>query len=522
MADENSPVALLPEAAPQSSPPPTAPWTRQARRALTTGKVLVSLVTCLVFLVTGTGWGATLWLDRQLRDVLALDPDSDSITDAGAQRGDENILLVGSDTRAGAQQHDNVGDTTVVRGARSDTVMIAHVPADLSRAVIVSFPRDLEIRRPPCAVWDPVSGTYAGQQDPGAAIAKLNSAYEIGGPLCLTRVVQHLSGLAVTRFVGVDFQGFKEVVDAVGGVPVCVERPLDDDELGMIIPQAGHSRIPGNTALSLVRARHVPDDPTGDYGRITRQQRFLSALLREVLAPAVLLDPGRLRAVIEAVTTNALGENIGTASLLNLARSLNGLDPARVTFVTVPTTGEANARGNEELRPRTSAALFRAIIDGTPLPGEAPPGDATGAGGTTGAQAPALSPPVTTNSPAPAPSAVQVQVLNGAGIAGVAGQASRQLQEAGFGVLEIADSADRVDTTTIRYPPAREAEALTLLAALPDAVLQADQAITGAVVLVVGPDFDTVTPPDTTPTPPSPTAQLGDLTTVNAADATCS
>ena len=530
MADENGPVALLPEAAPPSPPPPTAPWNGRARPALATGKVLVALVTCLVFLVTGTGWGATLWLDRQLRDVLALDPDSDSITDAGAQRGDENVLLVGSDTRAGAQQHDNVGDLTVVRGARSDTVMIAHVPADLSRAVIVSFPRDLEIQRPPCAVWDPVAGTYSAQQDPGAAAAKLNSAYEIGGPLCLTRVVQHLSGLAITRFVGVDFQGFKGVVDAVGGVPVCVERPLEDDELGMIIPQAGHSRISGTTALNFVRARHVPDDPTGDYGRITRQQRFLSALLREVLAPAVLLDPGRLRAVIEAVTTNALGENIGTASLLDLARSLNGLDPARVTFVTVPTIGEANERGNEELRTRTNAALFRAIIDGAPLPGEAPPdsavgaGDATGAGGTTGAQAPTLPPPVTptTGSPAPAPSAVQVRVLNGTGIAGVAGQASRQLQEAGFGVLQVGDSADLVETTTIRYPPARQAEALTLLAALPDAVLQADQAITGAVVLVVGPDFDAVTPSDATPALPSPTAQLGDLTTINAADATCS
>jgi hypothetical protein len=303
------------------------------------------LVTCLVFLVTGTGWGATVWLDRQLRDVLALDPDSDSITDAGAQRGDENILLVGSDTRTGAQQHDNVGDATVVGGARSDTVMIAHLPADLSRVVIVSFPRDLEIWRPPCALWDPVSGSYTEQQDPGASF----------------------------------------------------------------------------------------------------------------------------------------------------------------------------------------------VIDGAPLPGEAPADGPTGAAppdGTSGAQTPAAAPPVTgitpttgsptTGSPTPAPSAVQVRVLNGAAIPGVAGRASQELQEAGFGVLEVGDSTDRVRTTTIRYPPAREAEALTLLAALPDAVLQSDQAITDAVVLVIGPDFDGVIPSDTTPTPPSPGTQLNDLTTVNAADTACS
>ncbi|HEX2297220.1 MAG TPA: LCP family protein, partial [Pseudonocardiaceae bacterium] len=315
--------------------------------------------------------------------------------------------------------------------------------------------------------------------------------------MCLTRVIQHLSGLAVTRFVGVDFQGFKGVVDAVGGVPVCVERPLVDDELGVIIPQAGPTRISGHTALNFVRARHVPDDPTGDYGRITRQQRFLSALLREVLAPAVLLDPGRLRAVIEAVTTNAIGENIGTASLLDLARSLHGLDPARVTFVTVPTTGQANELGNEELRTRTNAALFRAIVDGAPLPGEAP----------APAPSPASPPPDTpaTGAPAPAtvaPAAVPVRVLNGAGIAGVAGQAARQLQEAGFGVLKVGDSTNRVETTTIRYPPAQEAAALTLLAAVPDAVLQADQAIIGSVVLLIGPDFDAVTPPAAPLRPP--------------------
>lgn len=510
MTDENGPVALLPGSPPQSPLPPAAP---QARRALITGKVLVALLTCLVFLVTGSGWGATLWLDRQLRDVLALDPHSDSITDAGAQHGDENILLVGSDTRAGAQQHDNIGDTTVVGGARSDTVMIAHLPADLSAAVIVSFPRDLQITRPPCTVWDPVTRTYTGQQDPGAPLVKLNSAYEIGGPLCLTRVVQHLSGLAVTRFVGIDFQGFKAVVDAVGGVPVCVRRPLQDAELGTIIPAAGEHRISGTTALNFVRARHVTGDPTADYGRIIRQQRFLSSLLREVLTPAVLLDPGRLRAVIAAVTANSFGENISVASLLELARSLNGLTASDVTFITVPTTGRANKYGNEELRVRDNAALFRAIIDRTAMPGEVP------AEGPAGGQAPPAGPPAT-DSPPPAPSAVQVRVLNGAGVAGVAGRASHQLEEAGFSVVEVGDSAARVKATTIRYPPAREAEALALLATVPDAVLQADQAITGAVMLVVGADFDPVTRPH--PTPPSPPTSPTDLTTVNAADTGCS
>ena len=338
-----------------------------------TGKALVAAVACLVFLVTAAGWTTTQWLDGQLRDVPALDPHSAAIADAPAQRGDENVLLVGSDSRVGAQQEGSSGDAALVEGARSDTVMVAHLPADRSRAVIISFPRDLEIQRPQCAVWDPVSGTYTSRMDAGASAAKLNTAYQVGGPLCVTKVVQDLSGLAVTRFVGVDFHGFKSMVDAVGGVRICVERPLKDGRLGTIIPQRGYTTISGSTALNYVRARHVAGDPTSDYGRITRQQHFLSALLRQVLSPGVLLNPATLRALITAVTANTVGENVDSSALLTLAQSVKGLDPADVTFVTVPTTGSANKYGNEELRAQDTAALFRAIIDGAALPGEQPP-----------------------------------------------------------------------------------------------------------------------------------------------------
>ncbi|MGH3886378.1 MAG: LCP family protein, partial [Pseudonocardiaceae bacterium] len=203
---------------PEDSPPCGH---HRVRRA---GKALVTAVALLVFLATAAGWTTTQWLDGQLREVLALDPHSVAITNAEAQRGDENVLLVGSDSRMGAEEENHVGDTAAVGGARSDTVMVAHLPADRSRVVIVSFPRDLQIKRPRCDVWDPVSGSYTGRTDPGANVAKLNTAYQVGGPLCVTKVVQYLSGLAVTRFVGIDFHGFKSMVDAVGGVRICVER----------------------------------------------------------------------------------------------------------------------------------------------------------------------------------------------------------------------------------------------------------------------------------------------------------
>jgi LCP family protein required for cell wall assembly len=374
-----------------------------------TGKALVTVVACLVFVVTAAGWTTTQWLDGQLRYVLALDPDSTAITDAAAQRGDENVLLVGSDSRMGAQRSDGVGSTEVVGGARSDTVMIAHLPADRSRAVVVSFPRDLQIQRPPCEVWDPASGSYTGRINAGASVAKLNTAYEIGGPLCVTKVVQDLSGLAVTRFVGVDFRGFKSMVDAVGGVRICVERPLKDSQLGTIIAQPGYSTISGSTALNYVRARHVTGDPTSDYGRITRQQHFLSALLRQVLSPGVLLNPAKVRALITAVAANTVGQNVDSSALLTLAQSVQGLDPANVTFVTVPTTGLANEYGNEELRAEDNAALFRTIIDGAALPSTQPP-EAPSEARSTAPVAP--QPPTPPAAPQP-PAAVPLVTVNG-------------------------------------------------------------------------------------------------------------
>ncbi len=480
-----------------------------------TGKALVAAVALLVFLATAAGWATTQWLDGQLRDVLALDPHSVAITDAEAQHGDENVLLVGSDSRVGAQEEDNVGGIAGVEGARSDTVMVAHLPADRSRVVIVSFPRDLQIQRPPCAVWDPVSGSYPGQIDAGASVAKLNTAYQIGGPLCVTKVVQYLSGLAMTRYVGVDFNGFKSMVDAVGGVRICVERPLQDGRLGTIIPRRGYTTISGATALNYVRARHIVGDPTSDYGRIARQQRFLSALLRQVLSPGVLLNPAKLGALITAVAANTVGENIDSSTLLTLAQSMRGLDPADVTFVTVPTTGWANEHGNEELRAPDTAALFRAIIDGAALPGEPPPSP--------------LAPETPKTGKARNAPEVRVRVLNGSRVAGAATRASESLQADGFGVLGVGNATQLVDTTVIRYPPDQEAQAHTLLATIPQAVLQVDRGgTTGNVVLVVGPDFhrdvhkaDFAGPPAVPPLVP-PAAVSAPLATVNGADTACS
>ena len=202
-------------------------------------RVLAAGMSAVVVLVCGLAWGATSWFETAVRQIAALDPTSAAIVDPAAQAGDQNFLVVGSDTRVGAAPTEDVGDPSDVPGARSDTVMIVHVPADRSRVTVVSFPRDLEIDRPSCERWDSVSGAYTPQTIPDTQRVKLNSAYQVGGPRCVTKVVQQLSGLAVNHFLGVDFSGFKDMVDAVDGVPICIEKPMKDTILGTVIPRAG-------------------------------------------------------------------------------------------------------------------------------------------------------------------------------------------------------------------------------------------------------------------------------------------
>lgn len=507
-------------------------------------KVFTAAVATVVFLVTAMGWTATALLDAQLREVSALDPDSEAVTDREGQLGDENFLIVGSDTRAGAQPGDGVGTTATVAGARADTIMVAHLPADRSRIVVVSIPRDVQVDRPRCEVWNPRTGDYTGDLDPGAETSKINAAYAVGGPRCLTRVVQQLSGLNINHFLAIDFQGFKDMVEAVGGVRVCVEQPLRDRELGTVLAEEGYTTISGDTALDFVRARKVVGDPTAGYGRITRQQRFLSALARKMLSAEVLLSPGTLRSVARAIVSNTAADNVDVSMLLRFAKSLQGLDPAAVTFVTVPTTGEANQYGNEVLRPEDTAALFQAIIDGTPLPGEQPPTRASSSAAAPQNSSPQSNPtqsnptqnsstrsnPARTRAPttAPAfppltdPSEVRVRVLNGSGITGQAAGGARALRAVGFGVVGISNAESQVESTVIRYGPGSEAQARTLAAAVPEADLELDPDRSGSPALVLGPDFDpTVTEVPTPPASGAAPSLPDDLRTVNGAASAC-
>ncbi|AIJ27021.1 hypothetical protein AMETH_6929 [Amycolatopsis methanolica 239] len=342
---------------------------RRSDRSIRITRIACAVLAGLIFLATGALWGTKTWFNSKFTEIAALDENSSDIQNAAGQTGDENFLIVGSDTRAGATAEENVGDADTIGGARSDTIMLAHVPADRKRAVIVSFPRDLEISRPACERYDAAAGTYTSEIVSAATKVKLNTAYAVGGPKCLTKWVQQQTGLRVNHFVGIDFGGFKEMVDAVHGVTVHVDSPIRDTTLGMVIAETGDVTISGDQALSFVRARHVVGDPTSDYGRIKRQQQFLTALLQKAMSQGVITDPTQLTNFVTAFARATFGDNIGVDQMLTLAQSMKGLDTSKLKFLTVPTVGEPNTRGNEVLLETRSKELFQALIDNTPLPG---------------------------------------------------------------------------------------------------------------------------------------------------------
>ncbi|WP_406642869.1 LCP family protein [Amycolatopsis sp. WGS_07] len=352
---------------------------RHTARNIRIGRIALIVVVVLIFVGTGVAWGAVTWFDAKFAQVSALDENSADIQNAEGQANDENFLMVGSDSRDGASAEENVGDASNIPGARSDTVMVAHVPADRKRVVVVSFPRDLEIDRPDCNRWDPAKSATTDEVVPAQKIAKLNTAYAVGGPQCMTKVIQKVTGLRINHFVGIDFNGFKEMVDAVHGVTVHNEKPIDDTTLGKVLAETGDVTISGDQALSYVRARHVKGDPTSDYGRIKRQQAFIGALLKKVMSSDVVLDPGKLSGFITAFAHATFGDNLGVQQMMTLAQSMRGLDPANINFLTIPTVGLPNKRGNEVLLQEKTKSLFDALRDNTPLPGNQPAGTAASA-----------------------------------------------------------------------------------------------------------------------------------------------
>ncbi|MGV0838058.1 LCP family protein [Mycolicibacterium thermoresistibile] len=521
---------------------------RNRRRAMVAGRVAVALIAASALVLTGGAWQWQSSKNSSMNRVSALDQDSRDILDPNAQFGDENFLIVGVDSRIGKNSAMGAGDTTDAAGARSDTVILVNIPANRDRVVAVSFPRDLAIEPMKCEPWNPETGEYgplwyedSQSYGPDEVYTeyKLNSAYAFGGPKCLVKVIQKLSGLSINRFMAVDFAGFSKMVDAMGGVEVCTTEPLKDYELGTVIPTAGRHIVDGHTALNYVRARQVVTEYNGDYGRIKRQQLFLSSLLRSLISKEVFFSLSKLNNVVDMFIDDSFVDNIDTKDLVQLGQSLQGVNAGRITFVTVP-TGETDAYGNEPPRTSDMRALFDAIINDSPLPGEKNP-DNTPVPGTPESTTATTTPPDSLAASAPTtrtvdaiasdPADITVQVSNSTGSAGLAASAAGLLEQHGFNVADPNDYPTPLTETTVMFSPGNEQAAATVASAFGDPTIEQVNGMGSTVQVVLGSDFYSVQPPSPSGEPvqvqvvrgtsTTPTQLPEDLTVTNAADTSC-
>ncbi len=519
------------------TPPPVDHHTRH--RFAVAGRIIVALAAVIALSATGAAWQWQNVKNNNMNRVSALDLNSRDIVDPNAQFGDENFLIVGVDSRYGQNADMGAGTTADAGGARSDTIMLVNIPASRKRVVAVSFPRDLAIKPTQCEAWDAKTGSYGPLYDEDTKSygpdqvyteTKLNSAYAFGGPKCLVKVIQKLSGLSINRFMAVDFAGFSKLVDAVGGVEVCSTTPLEDYELGTVLEHSGRQVIDGHTALQYVRARQVTTEVNGDYGRIKRQQMFLSSLLRSMISKDTFFNLRKLNNVVNLFIDDSTVDNITTKDLVQLGQSIQGLSAGRVTFVTVP-TGVTDSEGNEPPRVQDMRALFDAIINDDPLP-EEHNSDNTPVRSTSAAPSPAPSDGEQVNTTTADPSQVTVRVSNSTGQDGLAATATKELEQHGFTVTAPDDYQGQLTGTTVFFSAGQEQAAATVASSLPNAHVERVSGLGDVVRVVLGTDFTTVGTPAASGSAAQlqvthgslsgePTKLPEDLSVTNAADTTC-
>ncbi|MFE2991794.1 LCP family protein [Streptomyces sp. NPDC059262] len=271
-------------------------------------------------------------------------------------RGAQNILLVGSDSRAGAGNGKYGRDSGT---QRSDTTILLHISADHKRAIAVSLPRDLMVDIPSCR-------THKGSRT-RPMFAMFNYAFEQGGSACTIRTVEKLTGIRIGHHMVVDFSGFKDMVDAVDGVEVCLKEPMNDRAAHLKLP-AGKQTLSGEQALGFVRARKSLGNGS-DTDRMDRQQQFLGALVNKVQSNQVLLNPTKLYPVLDAATSS-LTTDPGLATLrglYNLVRGMRDIPTERVQFLTVPRRSYIYNANRDQLVQPAAEQLFTQLRTDAPV-----------------------------------------------------------------------------------------------------------------------------------------------------------
>jgi LCP family protein required for cell wall assembly len=304
------------------------PHPHARRTFLAATATLSAFVTVVAAIVMGTYY----WASANIPTIPPLPPSASGATGPVdiAGRCDEracNYLLLGSDSRKGLTEEELIafGDDAHIGGEnRSDTIILVHTRPDRQEVVFVSFPRDLWV-----------------EDIPGVGEGRINTAFEGGidggGAQRVARTVKQLTGMQIHHVLYVNLLGFQRVVDALGGVDMCVPYPMFDELTLLDIP-AGCQHFDGRTALAYVRTRHQPCDTVPDFARISRQQQFLRAVIAKVLQPGELL---RLQQLVPELLRNlVVDEGLNPAELVYLAGLLQGVGTDNADFRALPTVPE--------------------------------------------------------------------------------------------------------------------------------------------------------------------------------------
>ena len=452
-------------------------WRRQSTLAKV-GYTLATLV-AVVIVVAGIGIFAVYQrLDSNITKVHV--GHLTGRTTYGAQ----NILVLGSQQRAGQKGYFGVAPGDSPDTSNSDNLLLIHLDPTHTHATVLSIPRDLFVYEPGCQARDSmigygIQGPYT--YPPGELI---DGALNIGGPTCAVQTVEDLTGVRLDHFVEFDFNSFRAMVDTLGGVEVCVPPgPGYHDGYSHLNLRPGTHVLKYNQALAYVRTRHGVGsgaDAGGDLPRIELQQAFISSVVQKVSSEGLLSNiPDLLNIADTATKALTVDQGLGSAtSLLHLAESLAHLKSRNVTLITLPTAADTFDYPQYDqhlmaVQPQDDV-LFQMIRTGQVWYGHLP------------------------TEPA---STVQVRVLNATGRSGLAATTAAALRKLGFDVVGIGD-APYTATTTVNYAGLTQADGaytvMTALKTFPAGVnTLAEPAwqvgTAGPVTLTLGADFAGVT-----------------------------
>jgi LCP family protein required for cell wall assembly len=386
-----------------------------------------------------------------------------------------NILVMGTDTRTG--QGKGYGSTADSSGnGHSDTTLLVHVAADRTWAEVVSIPRDTTYHLPKCAKSQHI-------------IDRFNAAFAGGGAICTIQLVEQITKRNVDHYVVVHLNDFKQVVNDLGGVPVCASAKISDPLTGTgsseegtnLVLRKGWTNLNGTQALQLMRARaHLGDG--SDLSRISRQQIVLSAIVRKIVSKGTLENPARALSVLNALTSAVTADPdlADPQKAADFGLTLQGIKPSNIEFVRMPTL--PNSDGATVRMSSQAIAMWTALAQDRPWPALAKPHPKP-----TGVVAPPGKPLKTL------PSHVQVQVLNGSGVPGAATTLGNALHAKGFAFIGAGNyKSSKVAHTFIEYDPNWNESARTLGASLGGVPMVKVPGLKGTLKVVLGSDQPSV------------------------------